>query len=97
MIVILAVISFILLIVSFIKKDKQRILLNLFNLILTVFYINFQSNFLENKYNESFSSNSVINGEKFYQYLGLHEIGTVMLIIIIQLWFMNLVFLRKRS
>lgn len=82
-------------ILSLLKKDIKVILLNIGNLILSVFYLNYQANFLEDKFNASFAQ-SVIVPDKFYQYLGLYQISVIMLVVIIQVWFINLYYLNKK-
>jgi hypothetical protein len=88
---IFGLISLILLIFSFFKKKRNIVILNFINLAITLVYANFD-NVLENRFNESFNQNNLINPEKFYSYLGLQQTSIFLMIIIVQIWFFNLWF-----
>lgn len=89
----LALVSLAILIFSLANKYKWLSILNFVNLIFVGFYANLTGNILENSFNESFTGENLLIPDKFYRYLGLYQVSTFLLAIVIQIWFLNLIFL----
>ncbi len=88
---ILIVISIIMLIISFIAKDRTLITINIINLILSALFIHFSGNILPELYNQSFiEGTSNLKGFEFKVYLGNLQLNLALLIVIVNIWLLTL-------
>jgi len=90
--IIFVLISFIFLLISLLKKYRYLSLLNIFNTFITWGYLYLFFNVLENRFNDSFIDNVIVT-DKFYSYLGLYHIVTIIFMFVIQVWTINIWYL----
>ena len=83
------VLSLVVLAFSGIKQhNKLLTILNFTNLFLSVLFINLQGNVLDDKFEKVFDNGKLVPVE-LYSYNAFYQMCTILLFIIIQIWFLN--------